>query len=81
MKTPWPHKGHEEPPVLRPQEDRPITEFEIKRLEQAGVWLTIRVQVTPRGSWVNWKHDIPEDLRKEAREALEALTRNLQDRD
>ncbi len=69
------------PPVVRPPVDRPITEIEAKRLHERGVWLSIQVQVTPHGSWVNWRHDIPEDLRKEARDALAALCLYLQDKD
>ena len=82
MKFPWQKQGQpitdEPPPVVRPPSARPITEFEIRRLENVGVWLNIQIQVTPKGSWVNWKHDIPEDLRVEARDALAALCLKLQ---
>lgn len=83
MRLPWSKKGQrltdEQPPVVRPPADVPITELEARRLEERGVWLNIRIQVTPKGSWVNWKHDIPEELRQEARDALIALVLQLQD--
>ena len=85
MKFPWQKRGQlisdQEPPVVRPPSDRPITEFEIRRLEEKGVWLTIRIQVMPKGSWVNWKHDIPEELRIEAKDAIVALALELQGKD
>ena len=83
MKWPWERRNRKaskkEPPVVRPPQERPITEFEAKLLEDKGVWLTVRVQVTKGGSWVNWKHDIPEELRVEAKDALVALCLELQD--
>ena len=82
MRLPWSKKGQrvsdEPPPVVRPPSDRPITEFEIRRLEEKGVWLTVRIQVMPKGSWCNWKHDVSEELREEARDALVALCLKLQ---
>lgn len=84
MKFPWQKTDQrstdEEPPVVRPPNKRPITELESRRLEERGRWLNIQIQVTPKGSWVNWKHDIPEDLRIEARDALIALAIKLQDK-
>ena len=83
MKWPWSSLNQratdEPPPVVRPPTDRPITELESRRLEEHGQWFTIKVQVTPHGSWVNWHHDIPEELRNEARDALVALCLKLQD--
>ena len=84
MKLPWSKKSQrstdQAPPVVRPPTKRPITEFEIRRLEEKGVWISIQIQVTPKGSWVNWNHDIPEELRQEARDALVALVLQLQDK-
>ena len=80
MKWPWQKPNPWHPPV-RPPSDRPITEFEERRLAEIGQWLTIQIQVMPHGSWVNWKHDIPEDLREEARDALAALCLKLQDKE
>lgn len=83
MKFPWQktdqRSANEEPPVVRPPSKRPITELESWRLEERGVWLNIQIQVTPHGNWVNWKHNIPEELRTEARDALVALVLALQD--
>lgn len=82
VKLPWSRKGEpvtdEPPPVVRPPTDRPITEFEERRLADKGQWLTVQIQVMPKGSWVNWHHDIPDDLRAEARDALVALCLKLQ---
>lgn len=83
MRWPWAKKwqaGSEWPAVIRPPVDRPITEFEAERLTRVGKWLTIHIQVTSHGSWVNWKHDIPEELRVEAKDALIALALALQDK-
>lgn len=79
MKWPW-QKSQPEPPAVRPIYQKPITEFEAKRLIRTGKWLTIHIQVTPHGSWVNWRHDIPEELRVEAKDALVALALALQDK-
>jgi len=77
MKWPW-QKFDPEPPIVRPVEKKPITEFEAHRLKQTGKWLTIQIQVTEKGQWTNWKHDVPPELKKEAKEALVALALVLQ---
>ncbi len=79
MRWPWQKKQPDtDPPVVRPIYQKPITEFEAKRLIRKGKWLTIHIQVTPNGSWVNWRHDIPPELKKEAKDALIALALVLQ---
>lgn len=77
MKWPW-QKSDPEPPAVRPIYQKPITEFEAKRLARNGQWLTIQIQVMPNGKWTNWKHDVPPELKKEAKEALVALALELQ---
>lgn len=77
MKWPW-QKNDPESPVVRPIYQKPISALEAKRLIQKGKWLTIHIQVTPNGSWVNWRHDIPPELKKEAKDALIALALVLQ---
>jgi len=80
MKWPWENQ-ESEAPAVRPKYKTPITEFEAKRLEQTGQWLTIQIQVTPNGQWTNWKHNIPPELKKEAKEALVSLALQLQDQE
>lgn len=82
MKFPWQKKRQpacQAPPVVRPPSKTPISEFEAQLLHSKGVWLNIQIQVTPHGSWVNWKHNIPDHLRTEARDAIVALALKLQD--
>ena len=73
----WKKRNPWHPPV-RPQYAEKISEFEDERLSRTGVWLTINIQVMPNGGWCNWKHDIPEELRTEAKDALIALALVLQ---
>lgn len=77
MRWPWQNRDRELLAV-RPIYQKPITEFEAKRLAQTGRWLTIQIQVMPNGKWTNWKHDVPPELKKEAKEALVALALELQ---
>ncbi len=79
MRWPWQKKQPDtDSPVVKPIYQKPITEFEAKRLAQTGRWLTIQIQVMPKGAWCNWKHDVPPELKKEAKEALVALALELQ---
>ena len=77
MNWPWKKRKPWHPPV-RPPSDRPITEFEERRLAEMGRWLTVQIQVMPHGTWCNWKHNVPEELRIEAKDALIALALALQ---
>lgn len=75
----WPWQKRDlELRAVRPIYQKPITEFEAKRLAQTGRWLTIQIQVMPNGKWTNWKHNVPPELKKEAKEALVALALELQ---
>ncbi len=78
MKWPW---QKPEPPIVRPAYAQKISEFESERLARTGRWLTIRIQVMPNGGWCNWNHDIPDELRNEAKEALISLALMLQNRE
>ena len=80
MKWPWQKREPWYPPV-RPPSARPITEFEERRLADTGQWLTVQIQVMPHGSWCNWKHNVPEELRIEAKDALIALALALQNKE
>ena len=80
MKWPWRKKQPDAVLGVRPIYRKPITEFEAERLARTGKWLTIHIQVMPNGNWVNWRHDIPEELRVEAKDALIALALALQDK-
>ena len=77
MRWPW-QKNDPGPPIVRPEYVKPITEFEVERLTRTGKWLTIQLQVMPNGKWCNWKHDVPPELKREAKDALVALALELQ---
>lgn len=77
MRWPW-KKSKPKPPVVRPQYAQKISEFENERLTRTGTWLTINIQVMPNGVWCNWNHEIPPELKREAKDALVALALMLQ---
>jgi len=79
VKWPW-QKRKSWHPVVRPQYAHKISEFEEERLARTGTWLTINVQVMPNGGWCNWRHNVPEELRAEAKDALIALALVLQNK-
>ncbi len=75
----WPFKRRKPwHPVVSPQYAQKISEFEDERLARTGKWLTINIQVMPHGAWCNWRHNVPEELRTEAKDALVALALALQ---
>ena len=65
----WSKKKKKEAPV--------ITEFESARLESNGVWCRIDIRIMPNGKWFDYEHDIPNELKKTASQALQKMVYNL----